>query len=127
MNGKTPASIDEYIAQFPEEIADILQTIRHTIHEAAPEATEKISYQMPTFYLFGNLVHFAAFRDHIGFFPAPSGVEAFSGELSDYKTSKGTIQFRLDKPIRYDLITRITQYRAAENTQRAKDKKKGKY
>ena len=125
MNDKAPATIDEYIRQFPEPVADILQQIRQAIHEIAPEASEKISYQMPTFYLFGNLVHFAAFKDHIGFFPAASGVEAFTEELTNYSTSKGTIRFPLDKPIPYDLIRRITEYRVSENRQKATDKKKG--
>ncbi len=126
MNDKTPVSIDEYIAQFPEPVVGILHQIRQVIQKAAPEATEKISYQMPTFYLFGNLVHFAAFKDHIGFFPAASGVEAFAEELSGYSTSKGTIRFALDKPMPYELIKRITEYRVKENKQRDAEKKKGK-
>ena len=108
-------TIDEYIAQFPEDVQQILTKIRAVIKAAAPQATEKISYQMPTFFLKGNLVHFAAFKHHIGFYPAPSGVEAFQEDLSAYKWSKGAVQFPLDKPIPYDLIRRIVLYRVGEN------------
>lgn len=117
-------SIDEYIAQFPEDIQAILQQIRSVIKEAAPEATEKISYQMPTFYLKGNLVHFAAFKSHIGFYPVPSGIEKFKEELSQYKGGKGSVQFPLDKPIPYDLIRRITLFRVEENLELAQRKSK---
>ena len=117
-------SIDEYIAQFPEDIQAILQQIRSVIKEAAPEATEKISYQMPTFYLKGNLVHFAAFKSHIGFYPVPSGIEKFKEELSQYKGGKGSVQFPLDKPIPYDLIRRITIFRVEENLELAQRKSK---
>mgnify|MGYP006269424957 CR=1 FL=1 len=92
-------TIDEYIAAFPKQIQDILQKLRQTIKESAPQAQEAISYQIPTFKLNANLVHFAAFKDHIGFFPTSSGVAAFKKELSEYETSKGTIRFPLDKPI----------------------------
>ena len=115
-----PSSIDEYIAQFPEDIQQKLQEIRAVIHEAAPEATEKISYQMPTFYLRGNLVHFAAFKNHIGFYPVPSGIAAFEPELAPYKRSKGAVQFPLDQPIPTELISRIVQFRVAENLQKKK-------
>jgi uncharacterized protein YdhG (YjbR/CyaY superfamily) len=120
----TPATVDEYIAQFPAEIQAKLREIRAVIHAAAPEATEKISYAMPTFYLQGNLVHFAAFKHHIGFYPVPSGIEAFEAELSPYKRSKGAVQFPLDQPLPHDLIARIVDFRAAENQQKAKAKKK---
>ena len=110
-------NFEEYFAQFPEEIQAILQKIRAVISEAAPDATEKISYQMPTFYLNGNLVHFAAFKTHIGFYPVPSGIEKFKEELSQYKGGKGSVQFPLDKPIPYDLIRRITIFRVEENLQ----------
>ena len=86
-------SIDEYIRTFPQAVQEKLQAMRKTIHAAAPGAEEKISYQMPTFYLKGNLVHFAAFKNHIGFYPVPSGILAFKKELSAYKTSKGAVQF----------------------------------
>ena len=121
---KTPKDIDTYIAAFPSDIQTVLRQIRKTIREAAPEATEKISYQIPTFYLKGNLVHFAAFKDHFAFFPTSSGVEKFKDELSGYKLSKGTIQFPLGKPIPYDLITKITKFRVEENLERAEIKKK---
>ena len=112
-------SIDEYIAAFPAEIQETLQKIRQVIRDAAPEASEAISYQMPTFKLNGNLVHFAAFKDHIGFFPTPSGVEAYP-ELMQYKTGKGTLQFPLDQPIPYELIRRVVEFRVSE----AESKKK---
>ena len=114
------SSIDEYIAQFPEDIQQKLQEIRAVIHAAAPDATEKISYQMPTFYLRGNLVHFAAFKHHIGFYPVPSGIAAFEAELAPYKRSKGAVQFPLDEPIPTELIGRIVQFRVAENLQKKK-------
>lgn len=98
--------------------------MRATIHAAAPEATEKISYEMPTFYQQGNVVHFAAFKNHIGFFPAPSGIERFAQEIGPYQTSKGTLQFPLTQPIPFDLVTKITEFRVQENLTRAKAKKK---
>lgn len=110
-----PATIDEYIAQFPEDIQQVLSQVRAVVKESAPQASEKISYQMPTFYLNGNLVHFAAFKRHIGFYPAPTGVEAFKEELSAYKNAKGSVQFPLDQPMPLDLIRRIVAYRVAEN------------
>ena len=112
-------SIDEYIATFPEDIQAVLQQLRATIHAAAPQATEKISYQMPTFYLKGNLVHFAAFKSHIGFYPAPSGIEAFQQELSAYKSSKGAVQFPIEEPLPLELISRIVKFRVAENLGKA--------
>jgi uncharacterized protein YdhG (YjbR/CyaY superfamily) len=108
-------TIDEYISFFPLEIQEILNHIRKAIREAAPEAEEKISYQMPAFAQHGILVYFAAFKDHIGFFPTAEGIEAFKGELNEYKISKGTIQFPLNKPIPYDLITRIVKHRIQVN------------
>ena len=101
---KAPKNIDEYIAGFPPEIQEILEKIRLTIREAAPKAEEAISYMIPTFKLNGNLVHFAAYKKHIGFYPAPRGKEAFREELSAYGGGKGTVQFQLDKPIPYALI-----------------------
>lgn len=115
-------SIDDYIESFPGEIQAMLIEIRDTIKAAAPEAEEKISYAMPTFALKGNLVHFAAYKQHIGFYPAPSGLEAFKDELSGYKSSKGAVQFPLDKPMPLDLIRRMTEYRVAENLAQAKAK-----
>jgi uncharacterized protein YdhG (YjbR/CyaY superfamily) len=102
-------SVDAYIASFPPETQKLLETIRVTIKAAAPEAEEKISYQMPTFALKGNLVHFAAWKDHIGFYPTPSGLEEFREELSKYNGAKGSIQFPLGQPLPLDLITRIVQ------------------
>jgi len=121
-----PQTIDEYIAGFPKDIRAILQKIRMTIHEAAPQAQEKISYQMPTFYLKGNLVHFAAFKEHIGFYPVPTGIEKFKKELSVYKQGKGSVQFPLDQPMPYDLITRIVKFRVRENLAAAAAKEKKK-
>jgi uncharacterized protein YdhG (YjbR/CyaY superfamily) len=128
MEGKRSgfASIDEYIATFPEATQKILQAIRATIKAAAPEAKEKISYQMPTFDLKGNLVHFAAFKNHIGFYPTPSGTEAFKDEIAKYQAGKGSIRFPLDEPMPLDLITRIVKLRVAENLQKAKIKSRKK-
>ena len=119
-----PNSIDEYIAGFPEDVQEKLQAIRTTIRRAAPDAQEKISYRMPTFYLKGNLVHFAAFKSHIGFFPTSTGIAKFQRELGAYTTSKGTAQFPLDKPIPFDLIADIVKFRVQENLNRAAAKQK---
>lgn len=119
-------SIDEYILEFPIEIQEILKKLRKVIKESAPDAEEKISYQMPTFVLHGNLVHFAAFKNHIGFYPAPSGIDAFKDELSEYKGGKGSIQFPLEKPLPYDLIREIVKFRVAENIEKAEQKLKKK-
>jgi len=125
--GKTACTtIDEYIAQFPHNVQEILKTLRKVIRESAPDATEKISYQMPTFYLHGNLVHFAAFSRHIGFYPTPSGIEAFKKEIAGYKSAKGSVQFPIDKPLPYDLIMRIVKYRVEENLRTAAEKKSKK-
>ncbi|GGD78205.1 iron chaperone [Paenibacillus nasutitermitis] len=114
--------INAYISEFPPKVQEMLQTLRKVIKESAPEAKEKISYQMPTFVLHGNLVHFAAYKNHIGFYPAPSGIEAFKQELSIYKGAKGSIQFPIDKPLPYELISRIVKFRASENIGKAKNK-----
>jgi uncharacterized protein YdhG (YjbR/CyaY superfamily) len=113
-------TINEYIQTFPVEIQIILGKLRQTIRKAAPEALEAISYQMPAFKLNGNMVYFAAFKKHIGFFPTPSGVEAFKKELASYVTSKGTIQFPLNKPIPYDLVEKIVLFRVKEQLARKK-------
>lgn len=118
----TYSSIDEYISTCAPEVQETLQTLRKVIQEAAPDAKEKISYQMPTFDLHGNLVHFAAFKKHIGFYPAPSGIEAFQEEVQKYHKSKGTLQFPMDEPLPYDLISRIVKYRAASNIAKAEAK-----
>lgn len=113
-----PATIDEYILGFPEDIQRLLQEIREVIKQAAPGAEETIKYAIPTFTLNGNLVHFAAFKNHIGLYPAPGGIEAFKTELSAYKGAKGSIQFPLDKPMPLDLISRIVQFRVKENSEK---------
>lgn len=107
-------NIDAYIAVYPAEVQGKLQKMREVIQAATPEATEAISYGMPTYKLKGNLVHFAAYAHHIGFYPTPSAIEAFSSELARYKTSKGAVQFPLDQPIFYDLVKRMTKYRVEE-------------
>ena len=116
-----PANIDDYIAGFPQDIQAILETIRTIVREVATDAEETIKYQIPTFTLKGNLVHFAAFKKHIGFYPTPTGIEQFKAELSAYQGAKGSIQFPLDKPIPYDLIRQIVQFRVDENLKKAED------
>ena len=118
----TPKNIDEYIAGFPKEVQEILEKIRLTIRNAAPAAEERISYQLPTFTFKGNLVHFAAFKKHIGLYPTPSGIEKFKNELSAYEGAKGSVQFPLDKPIPYELISEIVKFRVKENLGRAEAK-----
>lgn len=122
----TPNTIDEYIAGFPDDVQQSLQQIRRTIREAAPDAQEAISYQMPTFKLHGNLVHFAGYKKHVGFYPDPSGIEAFKDELAPYASSKGAVQFPLDQPLPYDLIGRIVTFRVSENLARAEAKRRKK-
>ena len=117
-------SIDEYIASFPEDTQKILEEIRATIKAAAPEAEEKISYQMPTFFLKGNLIHFAAFKNHIGIYPTPSGTQAFKDEISIYQGAKGSIRLPIDEPMPLKLIGRIVKFRVTENLKRAKGKSK---
>lgn len=119
-----PASIDEYIAAFSHDVQELLQQVRTTIKKAAPNAKEDIKYAMPTFVGNGNLVHFAAFQNHIGFYPAPTGMEAFAQELSKYKTGKGSVQFPIDQPMPLELITRIVKLRVHEDAERAIAKKK---
>lgn len=123
-NSGTPRNIDEYISGFPNDIRQILEKIRATIRKAAPEADEAIKYQIPTFILNGNLVHFAAFKNHIGFYPAPMGIEQFQDELSRYESGKGSVQFPLDRPIPYALISKIVKYRVKKNLEKAAAKKK---
>jgi uncharacterized protein YdhG (YjbR/CyaY superfamily) len=125
-NKTAPKNIDEYIADFPEDVQEILEKIRLTIRNAAPDAEETIKYQMPTFTLKGNLVHFAAYKKHIGLYPAPSGIEKFKDELSAYKGAKGSVRFPLNQPIPYNLIGEIVKFRVQENLERteAKGKKK---
>jgi len=119
-----PKSIDEYIAGFPEDVHAILEKVRTTIREAAPGAEETIKYRLPTFTLKGNLVHFGAFKKHIGFYPTPTGTEEFRNELSVNEGAKGSIRFLLDKPIPYGLISEIVKFRVKENLGRAEAKGK---
>ena len=112
--------IDSYIASFPEDTRRLLQKLRITISKAAPEAKERINYGIPTFTLRGNLVHFATFKNHIGFYPTPSGIEAFKKELSGYDGAKGSVQFPLSKPIQFDLISKIVEFRVKENLKKVK-------
>jgi uncharacterized protein YdhG (YjbR/CyaY superfamily) len=117
-------TIDEYIKTFPVDVQNILEKMRQTIRKAAPEAIETISYQMPAFKLNGNLVYFAAHKNHIGFYPTSSGIEAFKNELSPYVWSKGAVQFPTNKPIPYDLVSRIVQFRVKENLAKRKPNKR---
>jgi len=115
----SPKTIDEYIAGFPKDVQTILQKIRMTIRKAAPDAEEAIKYQIPTFTLKGNVVHFGAYKNHIGFYPAPRAIEKFKKELSAYEGSKGTVRFTFDKPIPYALITRIVEFRVTKNLEKS--------
>ena len=122
-----PRNIDDYIAGFPRDIQAILEKIRMTIRKAAPAAEETISYQIPSFTLKGRyLIYFAAFKKHIGLYPAPKGIEEFKEALSLYQTGKGTMRFPLDKPIPFNLISRIVKFRVKENRARAAAKAKKK-
>ena len=121
---KSYADIDTYIQDFPADKQKLLRTMRATIQKAAPKAVEKISYGMPCFYQDGNLVYFAAMKNHIGFYPSSSGVANFQHELKPYHTSKGAIQFPLDKPLPLKLISTIVKFRVLENEQKALAKKK---
>jgi uncharacterized protein YdhG (YjbR/CyaY superfamily) len=122
MTAETPKSIDDYIASFPTDVQAILEQVRKTIQVAAPEAEEAISYAMPTFKLHGNLVHFAAYKNHIGFYPAPRGLEEFKEELSGYKGAKGSVQFPINQPMPLDLIARIVSFRVKDNLEKRKAK-----
>jgi uncharacterized protein YdhG (YjbR/CyaY superfamily) len=109
-----PATIDEYIATFPRDVQDILKQVRATIKKVAPDAEKTIKYRIPTFVLNGNLVHFAALQNHIGFYPTPSGIEEFKHELAEYKFAKGSVQFPIDKPMPLSLIEKIVKFRVNE-------------
>lgn len=122
METKKPSNIDEYIGTFPDDVQEILEKIRITIQKAAPDAKEKISYSMPAFEQNGIVVYFAAFKNHIGLYALPSGHEAFKDELSKYKSGKGSVQFPLDQPMPFDLITKIVKFRVQENLEKAKKK-----
>jgi uncharacterized protein YdhG (YjbR/CyaY superfamily) len=117
-------TIDEYIGSFPPEIQKMLQALRAAVKAAAPEAQERISYRMPAFWLQGNLAYFAAFKNHIGFFPTSSGIRAFAKELSGYQSSKGGVQFPLDRPLPLKLVAKMVKYRVWENSKPAKAKLK---
>lgn len=123
MEQQKPTTIDDYIEAFPEDVQKKLRQLRETIQAAAPEATEKISYQMPTFYLNGNLVYFAAFKNHIGFYPTPSAMEQFKDRLSVYKQGKGSVQFPMKEPLPLNLITEMVHARILENQKKAEKKK----
>lgn len=114
MEKKIPKTIDEYISEYPKSTQVLLASLRHTIRKIAPDAKETINYGIPTFTLHGNLVHFAAFKKHIGFYPTPSAITAFQKELTPYKTAKGSIQFPIDTALPLDLITKIVTYRVRE-------------
>lgn len=121
-----PTNIDEYIAGYSDDLQEILEQVRGTIKNAAPDAEEAIKYQIPTFVLNGNLVHFAAFKNHIGFYPTPSGIEAFKQELSRYKSAKGSVQFPINEPMPLSLIDRIVRFRANEAKVKPMAKKRKK-
>lgn len=121
-----PKDTDAYISGFPEDIQEKLQAIRNTIRQAAPEAKECINYGIPTFKIHGNLVHFAAYKSHLGFYPGATGIAEFKQELASYKTSKGTVQFHLDEPLPLVLISDIVIFRLHENTRNAKPTRKKK-
>lgn len=124
MSNPVAKDIDDYIAEFPQEIQKILVKVRSTIHAAAPEALEAIKYRMPTFTLHGNLVHFAVLKNHIGFYPTPSGIDNFKNELKGLISTKGAIQFPINQPLPYDTITKMVKFRVEENVEKAKAKKK---
>jgi len=125
-NIKAPANIDEYIKGWPKDIQAKLQAMRETIQKAAPDAEEAISYAMPTFKLNGNLVHFAAYQNHVGFYPVPSGMKEFEKELSVYKSGKGSAQFPHDQPLPLALVTKIVKFRVKENLGNPKKAKSSK-
>lgn len=119
---KKPETIDEYIAMHPEKVQILLHKIRNIIKNAAPDAIEAMKYQLPTFVLHGNLVHFGAFKNHIGLYPAPSGIKVFKEELSIYESGKGSIKFPFDDEIPFDLIGQIVKFRAKENLEKVNAK-----
>jgi uncharacterized protein YdhG (YjbR/CyaY superfamily) len=118
MKTTTPKNIDEYVAGFPREVQETLQKIRGIIRDAAPDAAETIKYRMPTFVLHGNLVHFAGFQQHIGFYPTPSAIKQFSGELAGYESAKGSVQFPLNRSVPFTLIRKMVEFRVKEARQK---------
>ena len=125
-NRAAPQNIDEYIATFPKDVRAKLEQVRTTISKAAPGATEKISYKIPTFALNGNLVHFAGWQTHIGFYPGASGIAKFKKALAGYESAKGSVQFPLTEPLPIALITKIVKFRVAENTAKSAAKRRKK-
>ena len=125
-NQTAPKTIDEYIAGFPHDVQEILDKIRMTIRKAAPDAEETIKYQIPTFTLKGNLLSFAAYKKHIGFYPAPAGNEKFRQALSVYRAGKSSVRFPIDQPIPFDLISQMVKFRVKEHLERAAAKGKKK-
>ena len=123
-NKRLPRNIDEYNAGFPLDVQEKLEKIRAAIRKAAPDAEETISYQMPAFILEGNLVYFAAFKKHIGFYPRTTAIKKFKKELAPYKGAKGSVRFPLDKPIPFALISKIVKFRATENRKMARARSK---
>ena len=113
-SGSSPKTVDEYIAGFPKSVQKILKEVRATVRAAAPDAEERIAYQMPTYTMGKNLAHFAAFKNHIGFYPTPNGISSFEKQLSKYKRAKGSVQFPIDEPMPLALIKRIVEYRVKE-------------
>ena len=124
MKTTTPKNIDEYIADFPRDVGETLHKIRGIIRDAAPDAEETI--RMPTFVLHGNLVHFAGFQQHIGFYPTPSAIEAFSGDLAGYESAKGSVQFPLNKSVPFNLIRKMVEFRVKETREKMAAKKRKK-
>jgi len=122
MKAEQAKTIDEYIAGYPTHVQQLLQTIRTTIHDAAPQAEEAIAYGIPTFKLNGNLVHFGGYKNHIGFYPAPMGIEAFKEETAKYEAGKGTLQFPVDQPLPLELIKKIVKFRVEKNLAKVKKK-----
>jgi uncharacterized protein YdhG (YjbR/CyaY superfamily) len=123
--GKAVVTVDEYIKEFPKDVQTILKRIRETVRKAAPKAMERISYRMPAYFLIGNLVYFAAFKNHIGFYPGSSAIIAFKKQLAPYQWAKGSVQFPIVKPIPLDLVRRIVIYRVNENSNKQKSWKLG--
>jgi len=126
MNIAAPKNIDEYIAGFPPDVQQTLQKIRRVISEAAPDAAETIKYRMPTFVLHGNLVHFAGFEKHIGFYPTPSAIKAFSAELAGYESAKGSVQFPLNRSVPFTLIKKMVEFRVKETREKIASRKRKK-
>lgn len=126
MKASAPKNIDQYIAGFPKSVQEILQEMRAIVRAAAPDAQETLKYRMPTFVLGENLVHFAAFENHIGWYPTPSAIEAFRRELAGYERAKGSVQFPLGQPVPFALIEKMVQFRVKEARERKMSKRKKK-